>query len=37
MQLETFKELGVSNEELLRLAESIEDHNKSIMVRIPSF
>ncbi len=37
MQLDIFKELGVSNEELLRIAESLEDQNKTIMVRIPSF
>lgn len=35
-QIEIFKELGVSNEELARLSESLEDQNKTIMVRIPS-
>lgn len=36
MQIEIFKELGVSNEELLKLSEALEDQNKTIMVRIPS-
>ncbi len=36
MQIEIFKELGVSNDDLARLSESLEDQNRTIMVSIPS-
>src|SRR5690606_34110449 len=36
MQIEIFKELGVSSEDLVKLADSLESQNKTIMVRIPS-